>query len=336
MTIDARRGVAMLARSLRGLLPAVVLRRLVRGRNKRSRRRLAHVDGGIKSQRPTVFTLAFILVAVFSVEVRADQQPVERDSVVLAPAISNWSSELRGGQWGWHLTKYGVFDCFFRIDGKTLLMLATDINATDNVIWDPLTGRGLHLNHKEYEKFIESHKDDRYLGRPIINTDQLFPLGDERWLQTQLSPPYTGNTCGINFGYYINILGKDQNLIRSFYVIAKLRHPITVMRDICSEDDSGPHPYRHPATFKYDIPLFVNYVALRDHSILIVIYDGVSTRITRLDETLRQHSSVGDHVFILDADPINDEFTASPRTEDLRFRYKVILKKIEELKAGGL
>jgi hypothetical protein len=106
------------------------------------------------------------------------------------------------------------------------------------------------------------------------------------------------------------------------------------MRDTCAEGDSGPNPYL--ADFEYDTGLFTYYAPLRDGSMLFIYFDGVSTRIIRLDEELRQHSSVGGQMFILDADPINDEFDASPRGNDSRFRYEVILKKIDEIKAGGL
>jgi hypothetical protein len=252
----------------------------------------------------------------------------------LTPDITKWSSELKGGQWGWHSTKYGALDWFFQIDGKTLVMLSTDINVTDNVLWDPLTGAGLHLNHEEYERFIQSHKDDHYSSIPNIYTGRLFPIVGERMLQTQLSPPYTTGTCAILFGYYINIFDKDHDLIRSFYVISKLRHPIMVMRDTCAEGDTGPNPY--PADFKYDAEISTCYAPLSDGSILFVNNDGISTNITRLDKELRQHSSAEGHIFILDADPINAEFDASPHTKDSRFRYEVILKKIQELKAGGL
>jgi len=215
-------------------------------------------------------------------------------------------------------------------------MLSTDIKATDNVLWDPLTGAGLHLDHEEYEQFTKTYKDDHYIG--MIDPDRFYPSLGSRMIRTRVSSPY--HTCGVLFGYYFDLFEKDHiydgdhSPIRSFFVIEKLPHPITVMRDTCAEGDSGPNPY--PADFEYDTGLLTYYAPLRDDSILFIYFDGVSTRIIRLDEELRQHSSVGGHMFILDADRINAEFDASPRGNDSRFRYEVVLKKIDEIKAGGL
>src|SRR6266567_6365753 len=256
MIVEAQRDLETLIRDLCGLLPSVALRRFARSGDQGPCRPRGRVFGGVKWQRPSAFVFAFVLIAAFSVEVRADQQPIGGDAVVLAPDVTKWSSELKGGQWGWHLTKYGSLDWFFQIGGKTLIMLSTDMNTTDNVLWDPLTGAGLHLNHEEYERFTEGHKDDHYTIGPDLYTDRLFPLEGGRMIQTKISSPYIANTCGMLFAYYLNIYGEghiygeDQDLIRSFYVIAKLRHPITVMRDTCAEGDNGPNPY--PADFRYN------------------------------------------------------------------------------------
>jgi hypothetical protein len=307
------------------------MRHFDQGSNRQTCRPCVH--WGRKLQRYSVFIFAFVLTLVLSIEVRADKQPVEGNVVVLAPDITNWSPELKGGLWGWHLTKYGCLEWIFRIDGKTLIMLSTDINATDNVLWDPLTGAGLHLNHEEYEEFNQTHKDDQYLGVPELYTDRLFPLGEKRMIQTQISPPYIANVCTMLFSYYFNIFNMDHDLVGSFYVLVKLPYPITTMRDTCAEGDSGPSPY--PADFRYNTQIPTYYTALGDGSILFIIFDGVSTRIIRLDRELRQHSTVDGHMFILDAAPINAELDASPRSKDSRFRYEVLLKKIEELKASG-
>jgi hypothetical protein len=72
MISDAQRDFETLVRDLCGLLPAVVLRRFARDGNQGTWRLRGRVHGGVKLQRPSVFLFAFVLIAAFSVQVRAD------------------------------------------------------------------------------------------------------------------------------------------------------------------------------------------------------------------------------------------------------------------------
>ena len=192
----------------------------------------------MKSKALLVLFSALMTLAMALTDTKAADLPVGDSDAVnnMTEKATIWSPELVGGQWGWRLTKYRYFELAYKINDQTLLLLSTDENHTDNVLWNPLTGTGRHLDQEEFKKFFYKYKNDRLLY-------SLFPVLDDpsknekftpvlyqqkllygRNIQRFISPGQNFYCSSIFYSYY-GVYDKSSRLIKTFYVLEKLDHP---------------------------------------------------------------------------------------------------------------
>jgi hypothetical protein len=268
------------------------------------------------------------LIAIASTAKAVGQQ-VDMPGIGLLPNLTKWSPELVGGQWGWRLTKYKSLEDVYNIDGRTIVQLSTDQSSTDNVVWDPLTGGGDHLDHEASVRFIQEHGKDI---QPAIIANGPIKISGARVI---VAEPSYGNigTCSPNFAWYYSVYDSSHRLLRSFYVVEKLVHPIVTMKLTCV--GGRPMTVEYKVHFEYDNEL-TWFADLQDGTIMFIRMDENGTTIVRLDKSVQQHTSVSGRVFILDAAPINVRLRSLDRFEDARFRYPIFLKEIEAARKSGL
>jgi hypothetical protein len=205
----------------------------------------------MKSKALLVLFSALMTLAMALTDTKAADLPVGDSDAVnnMTEKATIWSPELVGGQWGWRLTKYRYIDQAYKINGQTLLLLSTDINNTDNVLWNPLTGTGRHLDQGEYKRFWYERKNDMLLHNlfPVLaapsSNDKVIPglypakLFAGRKIQLFGSPGQYFN-CGIIFYSYYGVYDKSSRLIKTFYVLEKLEHPKDFKYFVCPEAET--------------------------------------------------------------------------------------------------
>ena len=210
---------------------------------------------------------------------------------------TTWSTELAGDLWGWRLTKYKSFDDAYTIGDQTLLLLSTDgLHPTDNVLWNPLTGMGRHLDRQQYVNFGAKHVNDR----PAWWTSPILLRGGQT-LQSVPSPAQYFPCQAVLFRYY-ELSAQDRRILAAVYVLRKLGNPRLIKYYTCPEAALATKHY-----MKIDFLLDLTYVAeLPDSTLLFASFESRhGLIIIRLDQHLRQHTTLGGRVFVADAAPIN-------------------------------
>jgi hypothetical protein len=251
----------------------------------------------------------------------------------LTEDLAKGSPELMGDQWGWRLTRYKEFQASFKINGRTLVMLSTDLQLTDDVIWDPLTGLGRYLDHDQSIKFIEAHRQDMFDG--IYSPGQGTVISGDRTIEAWPAPGVGNPSCTPNFYEYFNVYDSSHRLLRSFYVVEKLADPQSIKYHICNEGSRGHVDTTPKVTIEFDTGLTTIH-SLSDRTLLFTNTDKYGTTIVRLDKNQQQLTSVGGLVFVLDAAGINSELEPAGEIQDPTFRYNIFFKAIETAKDTGL
>jgi hypothetical protein len=247
--------------------------------------------------------------------------------------LKELSPELAGGKWGWHLTRYSDVGYSIKIAGRVYLVLSTDPQKKDNVVWDPLTGLGRHIDHDQWVRMIEARRQSLSIG--ILFPGQSEAIPDDRILRYEPAPGVGMPSCSPNFNGYFEVYNSSQNLLRSFYVVTKIADPSSVRYHICIEGSGGHLMVKPPITIDFESGQIWSY-ALADGTLLFVTGNKGGTTIVRLDDKLRQHTSVDGRAFVLDAAGINAKLGPSPDIQDPTFRYQVFLAAIEAAKKAGL
>jgi hypothetical protein len=284
-------------------------------------------------QGATLRAGALIVFAVIFGCTDAAAQRREVNSSLVTENLTELSPELIGNQWGWHLTRYRGLDGLYKIEGRTFLMLSTDFNLMDNVIWDPLTGLGRHFDHDPWVQFTEAYRQEGSSG--LLAIGQGLELPGNRTAIVRAAPGVGMPSCGPNFNQYFDVYDASRNLLRSFYVVTKIVDPLSVKYHICIEG-SGRHVDTKPnITIEYDAGILYMGI-LSDGTMVFMDSNKNGTTIVRLDNELQQHTSIGGRMFVLDAAGINAELGPSPDIQDPAFRYRVFLRAIQAAKNAGL
>jgi hypothetical protein len=229
--------------------------------------------------------------------------------------VVNWSPELTGDQWEWRLTKYRYYENAYKIDGRTFLMLSSNADPTDNVLWDPLTGRGLHLDTREYVQFRKGHADD--WNSPL----HPFPMYGDRHLGAETSPGVP--MCNSIFDHFFVLSDSSgHRIIRTFYVARRIDHPEVKRYPVCFD---GPSAETRSIKVEFEeIGCCLNLVPLPDGSIIFLSLFEKGLLIVRLDKDGRQYTSPGSSILTLDAATINAELRATPSNySDPSIRYNI-------------
>jgi hypothetical protein len=280
-----------------------------------------------------------VFMAIVS-STHATAQRGDADNAGFTEDLTKRSPELVGNQWGWELTRYWNFAGWYKIGGRVLIMLATDLNLTDNVLWDPLTGLGRHFDHDQWVQFTEAHRQDRSLG--LLSTGQGLDLPANRTAIVQAAPGAGMPSCSPNFSQYFNVYNSSHDILRSFYVVSKIADPLSVRYRICIEGSRDSIDTKPDITIKFDTQGNLTFIdALPDGTLLFLNLHLMSrsrneATIVRLDNDLQQYTSVGGRMFILDAAGINAEIESLPHVQDPTARYRIFLAAIEAKKNAGL
>jgi len=248
-------------------------------------------------------------------------------SADLSESLMRRTPELVGDKWGWRLTKYKNVMNFFKVDGRVMILLSTDLEATDNVIWDPLTGQRRHLNSREYLQFGEEHR--KHLISAALNLGQVLQISDDRTIQAWPAPGVGSPNCAPIFYQFFRVRDASGAVLRSFYVVEKIDHPASRKYHICLPGDGG-REIKPKGLIEFDSEWLL-FDELADGTLLFTSMDDEGTTILRLDENLRQHTSLDGRVFVLDADDINSRLEALPDLQDPEARYHVFLSAINRL-----
>lgn len=94
---------------------------------------------------------------------------------------------------GMAFRKYRWVENAYHIYGETFLLLTTKpFKETDNVLWNPLTGDGRHLDHEKNARFLSEH------GREVVpQLIRPIRIYGERILEPKLSPGQTSSCHSI-------------------------------------------------------------------------------------------------------------------------------------------
>jgi hypothetical protein len=241
--------------------------------------------------------------------------------------LTTLSPELVGDQWGWRLAKYRYYEGFYTIADRTFLMLSANVDPTDNVLWDPITGRGLHLNTLEYVKFHEKYESDRNTAlRP-------FPTYGNRHLGAETSPGEVSMCYHMFDHYFVLSDASDRRIIRAFYVARRIDHPRIEKYPICYD---GASAETRSIKVEFEEIGYQNSVPLSDGSLMFLsLFEG-GLVIIRLDKDGRQHTSVGDAILTSDATRINAELHATPGSDsDPSIRYNIFARGLRAAQTLG-
>ncbi len=276
-------------------------------------------------------TITFICALIISLAgpcpgVQASNPATNGGSNDGVQSTTAWSTELVGGLWGWHLAKYKGFENAYRIDGQTLLLLGADIKETDNVLWNPLTGMRLHLDHDEELRFLSRHKNDRLTSYIYISP---IHLQGGRTLQAMPSPGQNLFCHSLSFRYY-DVFDKHHGVLGAFYIVRKLDRARTIKYFVCPEAEQWQEHFMK-IEFIMDMDCFVT---LGDGTLLFLnISDSDGLTIIRLDQNLKQHTTLGGRVFVADAATINHKLHPEENDFDMYKEFMSIFLKNET--AGG-
>ena len=225
-----------------------------------------------------------------------------------------WSPELAGGQWGWVLNKYNIFYDNYKINNNIYFLFSTNLffkdipPNTEGVLWNPLTGDGSHFKGAEIDKFQKKYADKRII---IVITENIkFPLSNGRYVTTSL---YRNSflRCGaIQFQEY-KIFDKKDNFIEGFYIVHKLDSPENIKLAVCREaEDPEIHPTKVYFATDFDLIGELSDGTLMFSDLASTIGDSARSNallIIRLDQNFKPHTTLGDHVFVVDAAAINNK-----------------------------
>jgi hypothetical protein len=275
---------------------------------------------------------AFAALMVFAPVTQAIAQQDNGGVTGLEEDLTKLSPELARDQWGWHLTRYWEFAGSYKIDGQPFLMLSMDLSLTDNVLWDPLTGFGSHLDHKQWVQFTAAHRQDKFVD--VLAPGQGLDLSRNRTVIDQPAPGVGMPSCGPIFNDFFEVYESSHNLLRSFYAVAKVVDPLSVKYHICIE--GGGYVDTKP-DIEIEFATGLTFIgSLTDSTLLIVAVSKSDATVVRLDRGLQQHTSVGGRLFVLDAAGINAGLESLADIQDPTSRYRVFIAAIEAARKSGL
>jgi hypothetical protein len=240
--------------------------------------------------------------------------------------LLKWSPELVGNQWGWLLTKYRYYEDSYKMDDRIFLMLSSTIDPTDNVLWDPLTGRGIHLDTQEYVQFHEKHKNDR--NTPLHQ----FPMYGSRNLESKTSPGVP--MCFTMFDNYFALSDSaSSRIIRAFYVARRMDHPETKKYPVCFD---GQSTKTRSIKVEFEEVGYQGFIPLPDGSMIFLSLFERGLVVIRLDENGQQYTSLGRSILTLDAATIDTDLRTTPGSySDPAVRYNIFLRAIRAAQAPG-
>ena len=272
---------------------------------------------------PRSFLISFcaaVSLAVASPAAQAADPSADSSIGDLTQNATIWSPELAGGQWGWVLNKYRIYQASYKIGGNTYFQLDTSESNNDppnseGVLWNPLTGGGRHFKGAEIDKFWKKYADKRLII--VIAENIKFLLSNGRYM---LTSKYSQTDCeNISFTEY-KIFDEKDNFIKGFYIVHKFNGPRDTKYVICreAEDTEIGHTKIYFATdFRFLGELSDGTFAFGHTN----IYDPANSKrllIIRLDKNFKPHTTLGDHVFVVDAAAIDSKLKSSEfSTNDL-------------------
>lgn len=274
---------------------------------------------------PRSFLIPFcaaVSLAVASPAAQAADPSADSGIGDLTQNATIWSPELAGGQWGWSLTKYNIFNDSYKIGGNIYFLLSTNLffksipPNVEAVFWNPLTGGGSHFSGDDISKIWTEHKDNRI---DVNNTK--IQLNNGRNITTYLYGNWFLRCGNIAFREY-KIFDNKDNFVYGFYIVHKLDRPENIKLAVCREAED-PEIYPTKVYFATDF-YFIGELSdgtLMFSDIKITIGDSARSNalhIIRLDQNFKPHTTLGGRVFVVDAAPINDKLNLSnPPENDL-------------------
>ncbi len=281
---------------------------------------------GMNLRSLAVLLCVIIGLPISHIDAKADGPHVDAGVGNLTQDATRWSSELGGGQWGWRLTKYNVITGAYKIDGQTLLSLSA--TATDSVLWNPLTGKGRHLNQDEWKRINIMHEKER-----IQTWMNPIRLQEGRMLKTR---GWALHCQAIPFKYY-EIINSNNIAYRASYIVRKLEQKERIKYFTCPEADTMQEHY-----MDINWLMDIDFVAELSDGTFLFSNSGYTPTfespskppiirlLIRLDGTLKQHTTLGGLILVIDAAEINGDFKPGDDDFDMYNSFtKLFLKQLE-------
>ncbi len=217
---------------------------------------------------------------------------------------------VAGNQWGRNLSSYPNLVGIYRIRDRLLLLVAQ--NTQKQLIVDPYSGKSLPLDQShsdELVSLIQSGRQEMEVSSLQTKEGILVRMEGSSW-QTW--------SCQSNFPSYMIASNTQSGLIRSFFVV--VRFPLRRERVGRCTGVLPPHQ-------KIDTTLdeaAIAMLGLSDRTLLL--FDRSHGYLLRLDAKFRQHTTLNNKVFTVDAALIIDKFSGEPAE-----RYRVVKEAVDDV-----
>jgi hypothetical protein len=282
---------------------------------------------GMKLRLVLALVCAITGLAVTHLNAKADDPLADGGSNDPRQRATTWSKELAGGQWGWRITEYKIFEAIYSIDGQTVVLLSKEKDSADSLLWNPMTGTARHFDHAEFAKFQSDHARDLLSSYIFPNQGQFrrfsVPLLNGRLLQSFRSPGQPYSCHAILFQYY-ETSAYHSNQKSMFYIVRTLKRPELVKYFTCREAEVAKE-HRMTVDFVMDFNVAAE---LPDRTLLFFsMGDADELIIIRLDQTLSQRSSLGGRVCVVDAEAINNDLTSESDDFGMYTSFREIFMK---------
>ena len=217
---------------------------------------------------------------------------------------------VAGDQWGRDSSSYPNLVGVYRIRDRLLVLVAQDTEK--QLIMEPYSGKALLLDRAHSDELVSLIKSGRQtMGVSSLQTKDGLSIREEQ------SPGQTWS-CHSNFASYLTASNAESGSTRSFFIVVRF----SLRREGVGRCTGALPPYQKINTTLDEAATVM--LGLPDHTVLV--FDLSHGYLLRLDGNFRQHTTLDDKIFIVDAAPIVDSFNGEPRK-----RYATIKRAVDKL-----